>query len=66
MTGVVAWLVYERLGLEGSERVRATYRESFPRLVEAKRRYDPENRFRVTQNIDPGVTPSAVTPTPPT
>ncbi|HZU84894.1 MAG TPA: FAD-binding oxidoreductase [Polyangiaceae bacterium] len=42
------------MGDEGNERVRATYRDNLERLVDAKRRYDPENRFRINQNIDPG------------
>ncbi len=38
---------------EGQERVRATYRDNYDRLVEIKRKYDPGNLFRVNQNIRP-------------
>lgn len=39
---------------EGPERVREAYgAENWERLVRAKRRYDPENLFRMNQNIDP-------------
>jgi hypothetical protein len=38
---------------EGQERVRATYREHYDRLAEIKRSYDPQNLFRVNQNIKP-------------
>lgn len=40
---------------EGQERVRATYRENYDGLVEVKNRYDPNNFFRVNQNIEPAV-----------
>lgn len=38
---------------EGNERIKGTYRENYPRLVEIKKRYDPENLFNVNQNIQP-------------
>jgi len=40
---------------EGQERVRATYRENYDGLVEVKNKYDPNNFFRVNQNIEPAV-----------
>jgi len=38
---------------EGQERVKASYRENFDRLVDIKSHYDPQNLFRVNQNIKP-------------
>ncbi len=38
---------------EGPERVRTAYGDGFTRLMELKRRYDPDNFFRVNQNIAP-------------
>jgi FAD/FMN-containing dehydrogenase len=40
---------------EGEDRVRASYRENYDRLVAIKNRYDPTNLFRVNQNIKPSV-----------
>jgi FAD/FMN-containing dehydrogenase len=38
---------------EGHERVRASYRENYDRLARIKAKYDPDNLFRVNQNIEP-------------
>jgi FAD/FMN-containing dehydrogenase len=38
---------------EGQERVKATYRDNYERLTRAKAQYDPDNAFRVNQNIKP-------------
>jgi len=38
---------------EGEERVKASYKGNYERLVEIKRKYDPKNLFRVNQNIKP-------------
>ena len=38
---------------EGDERVRAPYRGNYERLVAMKRQFDPNNLFRVNQNIRP-------------
>ena len=38
---------------EGQERVRASYRDNYDRLAQIKGQYDPDNRFRVNQNIEP-------------
>ncbi len=41
------------LGEEGQERTRSAYRESYDRLVTLKNTYDPDNFFRLNQNIEP-------------
>ncbi|MBI5105883.1 MAG: FAD-binding oxidoreductase [Solirubrobacterales bacterium] len=38
---------------EGAERVRASYRDNYDRLTRVKAQYDPDNLFRVNQNIPP-------------
>ena len=38
---------------EGQERIQATYRDNYERLTQVKKKYDPNNLFRVNQNIKP-------------
>jgi FAD/FMN-containing dehydrogenase len=38
---------------EGQERVRASYRGNYDRLAAVKAAYDPDNAFRINQNIHP-------------
>ena len=38
---------------EGQDRIKTTYLENYPRLVETKRHWDPENLFHMNQNIRP-------------
>lgn len=40
---------------EGVDRIKATYRDNYDRLVQIKNRYDPTNLFHVNQNIKPTV-----------
>jgi FAD/FMN-containing dehydrogenase len=44
---------------EGEGRVQATYGENYPRLASIKAEYDPDNLFRVNQNIQPALAASA-------
>jgi FAD/FMN-containing dehydrogenase len=45
------------LGVEGEERVKEAYGESYPRLAALKSMYDPGNLFRLNQNIKPTENP---------
>lgn len=38
---------------EGQDRVKAAYRDNYDRLSKIKSKYDPQNLFRVNQNIKP-------------
>ncbi|MFN2617496.1 MAG: BBE domain-containing protein, partial [Thermoleophilaceae bacterium] len=38
---------------EGQDRIKATYQDNYDRLVQLKAKYDPNNLFRVNQNIPP-------------
>jgi hypothetical protein len=38
---------------EGQDRVKAAYRDNYERLSKIKSKYDPQNLFRVNQNIKP-------------
>jgi FAD/FMN-containing dehydrogenase len=41
------------IGDEGEDRVKASYRGNYEKLVSLKNKYDPNNLFRVNQNIKP-------------
>jgi FAD/FMN-containing dehydrogenase len=38
---------------EGEERIKAAYRDNYPKLAAVKAKYDPDNLFHVNQNIKP-------------
>ncbi len=41
------------IGEEGEDRVKSSYGGNYERLVTLKNKYDPDNLFRVNQNIKP-------------
>jgi Berberine and berberine like len=47
---------------EDTDRIRATYSANYDRLVNLKRRYDPDNLFRVNRNIPPATRPATARP----
>ncbi len=46
------------LGEEGREQTRSAHRGHYARLVALKNAHDPENFFRLNQNIEPGARPA--------
>ncbi|GAB3260426.1 FAD-binding oxidoreductase [Arthrobacter pigmenti] len=42
---------------EGTERIRASYKGNYDRLARVKAQYDPQNLFRINQNIPPANEP---------
>jgi FAD/FMN-containing dehydrogenase len=44
---------------EGEDRIKATYGDNYERLAAIKAKYDPDNLFRVNQNIKPKVRDAA-------
>lgn len=44
---------------EGQDRIKASYRQNYDRLAAIKRKYDPDNFFRVNQNITPALETTA-------
>jgi FAD/FMN-containing dehydrogenase len=40
---------------EGEDRIKATYGDNYERLATIKAKYDPDNLFRVNQNIKPAM-----------
>ncbi len=46
-------LQVNNLGEEGNERVRAAFGVNYERLAALKRKYDPENFFRLNPNVRP-------------
>jgi FAD/FMN-containing dehydrogenase len=39
--------------MEGQERIRAAYRQNYDRVATVKAAYDPDNTFRINQNVAP-------------
>ena len=47
---------------EGEARVKATYGDHYQRLTAIKAAYDPDNLFRLNQNIEPDRTSTLPSP----
>ncbi|MCW3110251.1 MAG: FAD-binding oxidoreductase [Segetibacter sp.] len=45
---------------EGDDRIKATYGDNYEKLIKVKTKYDPQNLFRVNQNIKPATKENAV------
>jgi FAD/FMN-containing dehydrogenase len=41
------------MGADDQDRIRSNYKGNYDRLVDVKRKYDPDNLFRLNQNIKP-------------
>jgi FAD/FMN-containing dehydrogenase len=48
-----------QLGDTSEQLVRSGYGPNYARLVEIKRKYDPNNVLRLNQNINPNITSNA-------
>jgi hypothetical protein len=46
---------YTNLNEDSEQKTWGNYGSNYPRLVELKNQYDPENLFRLNANIKPGV-----------
>src|SRR5690606_35663809 len=53
LTGGGVYINFLGLGEEKEELSRAAYRQNYDRLQRIKSKYDPDNLFRVNQNIKP-------------
>jgi hypothetical protein len=42
------------MSMEGVSAVKSVYGINYPRLVQMKKKYDPQNFFHLNQNIQPG------------
>lgn len=54
-----AYLNFPGHGEDSDELTRTAFGSNYPRLVQIKKRYDPENLFRCNQNIKPETWPEA-------
>ena len=54
LAALCKWSYVNQLGDTSDQLVRAAYGPNYARLVEIKRKYDPNNVLRLNQNIKPG------------